>query len=87
MPFFVRHIDGDLLCFVHEGKGLVETEFGPLRYRQGDWLYLPKACTWRHVPDDQCTWLMICLMLLPMSGSMIISMRGSVRNLSITASW
>lgn len=59
MPHFVRHIDGDLLCFVHEGTGLVETEFGPLRYRQGDWLYLPKACTWRHVPDDQCTWLMI----------------------------
>ena len=59
MPFFVRHIDGDLLCFVHEGSGLIETEFGPLRYRKGDWVYLPKACTWRQVPDDQCTWLMI----------------------------
>ncbi len=55
MPFFVRYIDGDLLCFVHEGSGLIETEFGPLRYRQGDWVYLPKACTWRHVPDGPCT--------------------------------
>jgi homogentisate 1,2-dioxygenase len=51
MPFYVRHVDGDLLCFVHQGEGLLETEFGPLRYRAGDWVYLPKACTWRQVPD------------------------------------
>ncbi|CPR13285.1 homogentisate 1,2-dioxygenase [Mycobacterium bohemicum DSM 44277] len=51
MPFFARHVDGDLLCFVHRGAGLVETEFGPLRYSEGDWLYVPKACTWRQVPD------------------------------------
>ncbi|HEY6646298.1 MAG TPA: homogentisate 1,2-dioxygenase, partial [Mycobacterium sp.] len=29
MPFYTRHIDGDLLCFVHAGAGLLETEFGP----------------------------------------------------------
>ena len=50
MPFYVRYVDGDLLCFVHEGSGLLETEFGPLTYRSGDWIYLPKACTWRQVP-------------------------------------
>jgi homogentisate 1,2-dioxygenase len=43
MPFFVRYVDGDLLTFVHEGSGLLETEFGPLRYRAGDWIYIPKA--------------------------------------------
>ena len=59
MPYFVRHVDGDLLFFVHEGAGLLETEFGPLRYRVGDWVYLPKACTWRQVPDKQSTLLMI----------------------------
>ncbi|WP_018179343.1 homogentisate 1,2-dioxygenase [Jongsikchunia kroppenstedtii] len=59
MPFFVRYVDGDLLIFVHAGSGLVETEFGPLRYRPGDWLYLPKATTWRQVPDEAGTWLMI----------------------------
>ncbi|WP_283608861.1 homogentisate 1,2-dioxygenase [Mycolicibacterium poriferae] len=59
MPFFVRHIDGDLLTFVHEGTGRLETEFGPLDYRKGDWIYLPKACTWRHVPAEPSTWLMI----------------------------
>ena len=59
MPYFVRHVDGDLLCFVHQGTGLLETEFGPLRYRDGDWVYLPKACTWRHVPEAETTLLMI----------------------------
>ena len=59
MPFFTRHIDGDLLCFVHRGDGLIETEFGPLRYREGDWLYLPKACTWRQVPGSQTTLFMV----------------------------
>ena len=53
MPFYTRHVDGDLLCFVHQGTGLLETEFGPLRYREGDWVYLPKACTWRQVPDQR----------------------------------
>jgi homogentisate 1,2-dioxygenase len=52
MPFHVRHVDGDLLCFVHRGTGLLETEFGPMPYREGDWIYLPKATTWRHIPDS-----------------------------------
>lgn len=55
MLYFARHVDGDLLSFVHQGTGLVETEFGPLRYREGDWVYLPKACTWRQVPDRETT--------------------------------
>ena len=63
MPFYVRYVDGDLLCFVHHGSGRLETEFGPLSYRAGDWVYLPKACTWRQIPDggglEHSTWLMV----------------------------
>ena len=59
MPFHVRHLDGDLLCFVHRGSGLLETEFGPLAYREGDWVYVPKACTWRQLPEGETTLLMI----------------------------
>ncbi|WP_322859795.1 homogentisate 1,2-dioxygenase [Mycobacterium europaeum] len=59
MPFYTRHVDGDLLCFVHRGAGLLETEFGPLRYSEGDWVYLPKACTWRQLPDSETTLLMV----------------------------
>jgi homogentisate 1,2-dioxygenase len=60
-PLYLRHVDGDLLCFVHQGAGRLETEFGPLDYRTGDWIYLPKACTWRQVPSpgQESTWLMI----------------------------
>ena len=59
MPFFTRHIDGDLLSFVHRGSGVLETEFGPMRYHEGDWIYLPKATTWRQLPDDATTLLMV----------------------------
>jgi homogentisate 1,2-dioxygenase len=51
MPFYARYVDGDLLCFVHEGSGRLETEFGPLNYRAGDWVYIPKGCTWRQLPS------------------------------------
>lgn len=59
MPYFARYVDGDLLSFVHTGSGLLETEFGPLRYRAGDWVYIPKACTFRQIPDTESTLLMI----------------------------
>ena len=59
MPFYTRYVDGDLLCFVHAGSGRLETEFGPLGYRAGDWVYLPKACTWREPPATESCWLMI----------------------------
>jgi homogentisate 1,2-dioxygenase len=59
MPFYTRHVDGDLLCFVHAGGGQLETEFGPLPYRAGDWIYMPKACTWRQIPESETTLLMV----------------------------
>jgi homogentisate 1,2-dioxygenase len=59
MSYYARHIDGDVLCFVHRGEGLLETEFGPLAYREGDWVYLPKACTFRQIPQEETTLLMI----------------------------
>src|ERR1019366_8289577 len=36
MPFYFRNADGDELFFVHEGEGLIETDFGPLEYEKGD---------------------------------------------------
>jgi len=54
-PFYVRNIDSDELHFVHQGTGTFVTEFGPLAYRPGDYVYLPKATTYRVVPDgDSC---------------------------------
>lgn len=51
MPFYVRDVDADELYFVHRGTGRFDTELGPLSYRPGHYVYLPKATTYRHVPD------------------------------------
>src|SRR5207248_1536413 len=44
---FVRDADGDVLYFVHDGEGCLETEYGPLPYRAGDYLVVPRATTHR----------------------------------------
>ncbi len=51
-PWFLRDADGDLCYFVHQGAGVLETDYGPLRYRDGDFLVLPKGTAHRVVPDD-----------------------------------
>ena len=39
------------MLFVHEGTGVCDTIFGPLRYGPGDYLVLPIGTTWRLDPD------------------------------------
>ena len=51
MPYFLRDADGDVCYFVHQGSGVLETDYGPLRYRDGDFLVVPKGTTHRIVPD------------------------------------
>jgi len=50
MPWWVRNADGDEIWFVHRGTGVVETEFGPLEFKPGDYIVLPKGVTHRVVP-------------------------------------
>ncbi len=50
MPYWFRNSDADQLYFVHRGEGMVETEFGPLDFRPGDYLVVPKGVTYRVVP-------------------------------------
>ncbi|SOD71807.1 homogentisate 1,2-dioxygenase [Jatrophihabitans sp. GAS493] len=58
-PFYVRNVDGDELHFVHRGTGKFVTEFGELRYRPGDYVYIPKATTYRQVPDEGGSFVLI----------------------------
>jgi homogentisate 1,2-dioxygenase len=51
MPFYFRNADGDELYFVHRGTGLIETDFGPMRYERGDYIVIPRAVTYRIVPE------------------------------------
>jgi homogentisate 1,2-dioxygenase len=52
MPFHFRTVDGDEAYFVHRGTGRFETEFGSLEYEPGDWIVIPKAVTYRVLPDS-----------------------------------
>jgi len=48
---FYRNGEGDELLFVHEGTGMLRTNFGDLAYHPGDYLVLPIGTTWRLDPD------------------------------------
>ena len=50
-PYYCNAI-GDECVFVEEGTGVVETVFGTLDYRAGDYVVLPRATTHRWVPAE-----------------------------------
>ncbi|WP_124727139.1 homogentisate 1,2-dioxygenase [Staphylospora marina] len=47
MNYFFRNSDGDEILFVHEGEGVLETIFGDIPYRPGDYLVIPVGTTYR----------------------------------------
>jgi len=53
MPYCLRNLDADTLYFVHRGTGVFATEFGPLAYRPGDFIHIPKGITYRQMPDAE----------------------------------
>jgi homogentisate 1,2-dioxygenase len=48
---FYRNAEADELLFIHEGKGVFESVFGPLRYGSGDSIVIPVGTTWRLAPE------------------------------------
>jgi homogentisate 1,2-dioxygenase len=59
MPFYYRNADGDELIFVHRGNGIVETDFGPLTFEKGDYIVMPRAVTYRTVPETKDNFFLI----------------------------
>jgi homogentisate 1,2-dioxygenase len=51
MDYFFRNGEGDEVIFVHEGSGLLETVFGDVPYKDGDYIVVPRGTTYRFVPD------------------------------------
>ncbi len=47
MNYFYRDGDSDLLYFVHEGHGTLESNFGLLPYHEGDYIVIPRGTTFR----------------------------------------
>ena len=56
---FLRDADGDLLHLVHHGTGVLRTEYGPLTYRPGDYLLVPRGTTFRFEPAEATHLLVI----------------------------
>lgn len=50
MDYFYRNSDGDELLFVHHGTGKIETTFGVLEYKQGDYIIIPVGTIYRIEP-------------------------------------
>lgn len=51
MPYWYRFAHGDEIIFIHEGTGVLESQYGILRYHPGDYLVIPTGVLWRIIPD------------------------------------
>ncbi|MFQ3589042.1 MAG: homogentisate 1,2-dioxygenase, partial [Chloracidobacterium sp.] len=58
-PYFERNADGDELWFTHRGAGVLETDYGQLRFGVGDYLVIPRGTTYRFACADECFFLVI----------------------------
>jgi homogentisate 1,2-dioxygenase len=53
MDYFYRDGDSDLMYFVHDGHGVLETTFGLLPYHEGDYIIIPRGTIFRFdIPAD-----------------------------------
>jgi homogentisate 1,2-dioxygenase len=59
MKIFARNGDGDEVRFVHEGSGTLETDYGDVNYRKGDYLVIPRGTTYRLVAQVPTVQLVI----------------------------
>ena len=54
MNYFYRDGDSDLVYFVHDGAGILESTFGLLPYHEGDYIVIPRGTAFRftHNPNN-----------------------------------
>uniref|UniRef100_A0A832M482 Homogentisate 1,2-dioxygenase n=1 Tax=Oscillatoriales cyanobacterium SpSt-402 TaxID=2282168 RepID=A0A832M482_9CYAN len=53
MLYWYRFAHGDEVVFMHQGSGVLESQYGILRYRSGDYLVIPAGVLWRILPDPE----------------------------------
>ncbi len=57
---FYKNADADEVVFIHDGTGVLETMFGRLEYRPGDYLVIPRGVIHRWGPsNDTQRWLIV----------------------------
>lgn len=58
-PYLFRNADADELLFVHAGAGRLETDFGAMAYRAGDYLLIPRGTSHRLAPSSTTQLLVV----------------------------
>ncbi|MFO1444950.1 homogentisate 1,2-dioxygenase [Bacillus sp. Bva_UNVM-123] len=53
MKSYYRNGDGDEMLFIHYGTGKIETMFGSVSYRPGDYVIIPIGTIYRVIPNEQ----------------------------------
>lgn len=59
MESFYRNADGDEMLYIHYGSGIIETMFGTITYRPGDYIVIPIGTIYRVVPNENETTKML----------------------------
>ncbi|TDL35257.1 homogentisate 1,2-dioxygenase [Jeotgalibacillus sp. S-D1] len=61
MEDYYRNGDGDEMLFVHYGSGKIETMFGTISYRKGDYIIIPIGTIYRVIPaaEEETKFLLI----------------------------
>jgi homogentisate 1,2-dioxygenase len=53
MDCFYKNGQGDELFFIHDGTGRLDTQFGTVPFRPGDYIVIPRGTIYRYVPDNE----------------------------------
>ncbi|MCH7411717.1 homogentisate 1,2-dioxygenase [Belliella sp. DSM 111904] len=47
MDYYFKNADGDELIYIHDGEGVMYSQFGKLEIRQGDYIVIPRTTIYR----------------------------------------
>jgi len=61
MTYWYCYASGDEVIFIHEGSGVLESQYGVLHYHNGDYLVIPTGVLWRILPDDNVAQRMLVI--------------------------
>lgn len=51
MNYWYKFAHGDDVLFIHDGTGILESQYGSMHYKPGDYLVIPTGVMWRILPD------------------------------------
>ena len=60
MDYFYRNAQAYETWWVHEGSGVLKSQFGNLKFRKGDYIVIPFGTTWQmHIDGDEAQFFTI----------------------------